>query len=86
MSDLPPPPRQARLKREFADQYEGLDAGVWYPAAMVAEFFEAWLQRHPRPEAGSPRRLLDPDHFDFRGGTPRDPPWAAGDERTYRSA
>jgi hypothetical protein len=84
MNDLPPPPRQARLKREFADRYEGLDPGVWYPAAMVAEFFEAWLQRHPRPEAGGPRRLLDPDHFDFRGGTPREEPWHAGDERTYR--
>ena len=85
MNDLPPPPRQARLKREFAELYEGLDAGVWYPAAMVAEFFEAWLRRHPRPEPGGPRRLLDPDHFDFRGGVPRDEPWN-GDERTYRDA
>lgn len=83
MQDLPPPPRQARLKREFADRYEGLDAGVWYPASMVAEFFEAWLRRHPRPEANGPRRLLDPDHFDFRGGTPRGAPWRDRDERTY---
>jgi hypothetical protein len=84
MPDLPPPPRQARLKREFADRYEGLDAGVWYPAAMVAEFFEAWLQRHPRADGIAPKRLLDPEHFDFRGGTPRGRPWHDGDERSYR--
>lgn len=84
--DLPPPTRQARLKREFADQYPGLDAGVWYPAAMVAEFFEAWLRRHPRPDANAPRRLLDPEHFDFRGGTSRAGQWpdSGEDERSYR--
>jgi hypothetical protein len=84
--ELPPPTRQARLKREFADRYPGLDPGVWYPAAMVAEFCEAWLARHPRAASDAPRRLLDPEHFDFRGGVPRGDGWpadAASDERNY---
>lgn len=84
-AELPPPTRQARLKREFADRYPGLDPGVWYPAAMVAEFCEAWLSRHPRPADGAPRRMLDPDHFDFRGGAPRGPGWPPMDEADERN-
>jgi hypothetical protein len=79
------PVRLARLRREFASLYPGLDAGSWYPAASVAAFFRAWLMRHPDRNPGTgPLRGLDTTHFEFRGGVPREAPWLAGqspDER-----
>ena len=68
-----PPIRLARLRQEFAELYAGLDAGTWYPAASLADYFRAWLTRHP----------------DRRGGTPREPPWlpgASADERRSPTA
>jgi hypothetical protein len=76
--------RLARLRREHAQMYPGLDPGVWYPAGSVAEYFVAWLVRHPGPEARQRARVLDSRHFEFRGGVPRDAPWVDGrssDER-----
>jgi len=75
--------RLARLRREHSAAYPGLDPGVWYPARSVAEYFLAWLLRHPGGTGGR-ARVLDAGHFDFRGGVPRDAPWVAGaspDER-----
>ena len=76
--------RLARLRREHATLYPGLDAGVWYPARTVAEYFLAWLVRHPGPDTGRRARVLDAQHFEFRGGVPREAPWVHGkspDER-----
>ena len=77
--------RVARLKAEYADQYPGLDAGAWYPAAGLAAYYQAWLARHPqRTGLGAPLRGLDTAHFEFRGGVPRGEPWIPGrsaDER-----
>ena len=70
--------RAARLRPEFADRYPGLDPGAWYPAASVADYYRAWLVRHPAPRIGAPLRGLDTAHFDFRGGVPRDEPWLPG--------
>ncbi len=60
--------REARLKAEFARRYPGLAAGVWLPAAQVAEYFLA--QPSPLPNASTEltNRVLDETHFDFRGG------------------
>ena len=82
VSEAPPPEtplRFARLRREFAALYAGLDAGAWYPAASVAAYFRAWLVRHPDRQRGiGPLRGLDTAHFEFRGGVPRESPWMAG--------
>jgi hypothetical protein len=69
------PARWACLRVEHAARYPGLDAGVWYPAQSVADYFSAWLLRHPGTVAAGHTRLLETEHFDFRGGVPREAPW-----------
>jgi hypothetical protein len=85
-----PPIRLARLRQEFAELYAGLDAGAWYPAASLADYFHAWLTRHPdRRRSTAPLRGLETAHFEFRGGSPREPPWlpgASADERRSPTA
>lgn len=63
------PTREARLKPEFANEYPGLEPGVWYPAATIAEFL---LTRESalRGVGDPPMRVLAAEHFEFRGGSP----------------
>jgi hypothetical protein len=63
------PTREARLKPEFASEYPGLEPGVWYPAATIAEFL---LTRESalRGVGDPPVRVLAAEHFEFRGGSP----------------
>jgi hypothetical protein len=79
--------RFARLRPEFAPLYPGLDPGAWYPADSLADYFRAWLVRHPglRP-GGASMRGLDPAHFEFRGGVPREAPWFPGQSSDERLA
>ena len=66
--DVPGDPfiRLARLRAEYAGRYPGLDAGAWYPAASVAEYYRSWLTRHPDPShVGVPLRGLDTAHFEL---------------------
>ena len=45
-----------------------------YPAASLADYFRAWLTRHPDRRRGTaPLRGLETAHFEFRGGA-EDPP------------
>ncbi len=83
MNEPDPSDRLARLRREHAASYPGLDPGVWYPARSVAEYFMAWLSRHPGGGGGR-SRILDAGHFEFRGGVPRDAPWVAGESPDER--
>lgn len=72
------PIREARLRPEFAELYEGLTPGTWYAAATVAEFLitrAATLHGPDQP----PLRRLNTEHFEFRGGSP-----AAGPARPRR--
>jgi hypothetical protein len=67
---MAPPPREARLKPEFAEQYPGLVPGVWHPAASIA----AYLLTRQRTLGGAdplapPARAIPTDHFEFRGGS-----------------
>jgi hypothetical protein len=81
------PVRFARLRPEFASLYAGLDPGAWYPAASVVAYYHAWLVRHPGPARGSTSpRGLETDHFEFRGGVPRDAPWLPGQSSDERVA
>jgi hypothetical protein len=59
--------REAQLKAEYADWYPELEAGVWFPAAWVAERVLEQL-RHGEPRWALSTRALADDHFAFRGG------------------
>jgi hypothetical protein len=60
--------REARLRPEFADQYAGIQAGVWFSAAGMAERLITRLLREGVSDEELPQRVLDPTHFEFRGG------------------
>jgi hypothetical protein len=64
---LDDPIREAKLRPEVAALYPGIDPEVWYIAATLAEHL---LGRYLRQDSGgqaAPARIMDPDHFDFRG-------------------
>lgn len=60
--------REARLRAEFAPQYSGIEPDVWFNAAVLAEQLIARLLRDGVPDDQLPRRVLDPQHFEFRDG------------------
>lgn len=61
------PLREARLKPEFAPLYPGVEPGVWYTAATLAEHLLARFLRHEESSPSLPERILDDHHFEFRG-------------------
>jgi hypothetical protein len=66
--------REARLRREWAELYPGLDPDMWYPAAqLVPQVLRHRLQGRPSGES-TPRILIE-KHFEFRGDSPRDSSW-----------
>jgi hypothetical protein len=65
-----PPVREARLRAEFAPQYSGIEPDVWFNAALLAEQLIAKLLRDGVPDDELPRRVLDPQHFEFRDAEP----------------
>ena len=60
--------REAKLRPAFADKYVGIEPGVWFSAAGLAEKLIARLLREGVSDAELPQRVLDPTHFEFRGG------------------
>ena len=67
--------REARLRAEWASLYPGLASGVWMVASqLVPVVLRQRLQDHPAGEFT--RRILVDEHFEFRGGQPRDGYWA----------
>lgn len=60
--------REARLRTEFAGQYPGIAPGVWFTAATLADHIIARLLREGNANLALLPRVLDPDHFEFRGG------------------
>lgn len=64
---MPSTIRQARLRPEFATLYPGLAAGEWASARALADYVLANIVDGPPPPDDSlRRRVLPPDHFDFR--------------------
>ena len=61
-----PPVREARLRPEFAGLYPGVEPGVWYTAATLAEHLLGRLVRDAT-DVTVPDRILDDTHFEFRG-------------------
>lgn len=64
-----PSDREARLRPQFVDLYPGLKPGVWYKAAWLSarQFARVWCDGR----AGSMAKVINEDHFEFRGGRPR---------------
>ena len=60
--------REARLRSEFAENYVGIEPGVWFSAAGLAEQLITRLLREGVSDEELPQRVLDPTHFEFRGG------------------
>ena len=60
--------REARLRPAFADRYVGIEPDVWLSAARLAEQLITRLLREGVPDEELPQRVLDPAHFEFRGG------------------
>jgi hypothetical protein len=66
--------REARLRPEWADLYPGVQPDTWH---VAAELVPQVLRHRLRAEGAwefTPRILLD-EHFEFRGGRPRDASW-----------
>jgi hypothetical protein len=63
--------REARLKPEFAHIYPPLEAGKWELAGVLADKVTAWLLRQAQGSIMSADRVLRPEHFEFRGTSPR---------------
>ena len=63
-----PSVREARLRPEFSHKYAGLQPGVWVSAAGLAEQLITHLLREGVSDEELPQRVLDPAHFEFRGG------------------
>ena len=57
--------REARLRPEHAEQYPGIEPGVWFTAATLAEHLDRRLASEGRDTGPRP---LPPEHFEFRGG------------------
>lgn len=71
VTDVPssqPVVREARLRPEFAETYLGIQPGVWFSAAGLAEELITRLLREGVSDEELPHRVLDPAHFEFRGG------------------
>ena len=63
-----PSVREARLRPEFASMYSGIEPDTWLSAAGLAELLIARLLREGVSGEELPQRVLDPAHFEFRGG------------------
>ena len=63
-----PAVREARLRPEFASMYSGIEPDTWFTAAGLAELLITRLLREGISGEELPQRVLDPAHFEFRGG------------------
>ena len=69
------PRREARLRPQWGDLYPGVEPGIWLVAAeLVPQVLRHRLQGRPTWEFT--RRILLDEHFEFRGGHPRDSSWS----------
>ena len=74
--------REARLRPEYAELYPTLTPGQWEPAARVAEAVLARLLLLEISEAPVQDRVLQEEHFDFRGETASGAPIAPSKTRS----
>ena len=60
------PPREVRLRAEFASEYPEIRADQWMRSRELAERLVD--RSHARKRQGLFTRTFDPRHFQFRGG------------------
>jgi hypothetical protein len=60
--------REARLHPDHADWYPGIQPGIWFIAATLAEHLVLRRARGSENHLPSGPRPLSGDHFEFRGG------------------
>ena len=75
------PPREARLRSEYAAEYPGIEAGIWMSAGELAS--KLVERTHERRRLSLYTRTFDPLHFEFRGGQP--PSTRSATARTRKS-
>lgn len=68
--------RQARLKPACADRFPMIDPSRWYTAAALAGTVKGTLIVREGAEATLPERVLEPEYFEFRGGSSRRGSWS----------
>jgi hypothetical protein len=73
--------REARLRPEFAHLYPTLTPGQWEPAARIAEAVLARLLLLEISEAPIQDRVLNEEHFEFRGDVPEESPRGSSTSR-----
>ena len=61
--------REARLRPEYAALYPAIEPGVWMPASDIGRSLLLWHLTASIPPEGE--RLMSEEHFEFRGGAPR---------------
>ena len=68
----PPRGREARLRKQFASLYSGIDPGVWIPVETLLRQVTEMVHKD-RTKSGviTGERILLDEHFDFRGVSPR---------------
>ncbi len=59
--------RQALLRPAFAHLYPGIPTGEWAPAAVMRDRVLALRLRAGTPATALQIRMLDEDHFEYRG-------------------
>jgi hypothetical protein len=59
--------REARLRPEFAQSYPSLIPDVWESATVITEKVIAWRLLHRVADMFHWDRVLNPEHFEFRG-------------------
>ena len=67
--------REVQLKPAFAKDYPALVPGHWYTAAAVAGLVKGMRIVHEGSDTRFASRILQPAHFEFRGGSPRRGSW-----------
>jgi hypothetical protein len=73
--------REARLRPEFAHLYPTLTPGQWEPAAHIAEVVLTRLLLLEISDAPIQDRVLNEEHFEFRGDPPGESARNAGTSR-----
>lgn len=67
--------REACLRQEYAELYPSIITGRWHTAAAVAGEVKAMSIINGGEDLELPERVLNEDHFLFRGGAARHGIW-----------
>lgn len=65
--------REARLRPEYASLYPGVQPGIWMAASAIGQQLLLWHLTAPATPQGE--RLMEEEHFEFRGGLKRVGSW-----------